>query len=262
MDLTDVLRDRACEPQGFERMAVLSVIAHGALIALVLLSPGKWWTESVPVPRIVMTISLGGAADGPSNGGLTSAGGRPVQAVTPPEETPRREAPAPPAARTPEMTLPNRKAKPAKTPPMVEEAPEGARGRIPARGAEPMAGDAVADTSARGQGFGGLSTGGGPGTGSYLDVSNFCCPDYIALMTERIRANWRPQAEVSGETVVKFTIVRDGRLTEIALEQSSGYSALDITAQRAIYTTRQLPPLPTAFPDPSLTVHLNFQYQR
>ena len=32
-----------------------------------------------------MTISLGGAAAGPQNGGLTSVGGRPVQAEKPPE---------------------------------------------------------------------------------------------------------------------------------------------------------------------------------
>ena len=48
---------------------------------------------------------------------------------------------------------------------------------------------------------------------------------------------------------MKFTIQRDGRLTDIALEKSSGYSALDLTAQRAIYTTRQLPPLPAGFSD-------------
>lgn len=264
MDVTDVLRDRMSEPGGFERMATLSVVAHGALLALVLLAPGKWWTERVPVPRTVMTIMLGGAAGGPENGGLTSAGGRPVQAVAPPEEAPRREAARPPAAKTPEMTLPNPKARPVKAAPtpVVKEAPEEARGRTPTRGAQPSPGEAIAETTARGQGFGGLSTGGGSGFGSYLDVANFCCPDYIALMTERIRANWRPQAEVTGEAVVKFTILRDGRLTEVALEKSSGYSALDLTAQRAVYTTRQLPPLPGAFPDATLTVHLNFQYQR
>ena len=31
---------------------------------------------------------------------------------------------------------------------------------------------------------------------------------------------------------------------------------------RALVATRQLLPLPSAFPNPSLTVHLNFQYTR
>ena len=57
---------------------------------------------------------------------------------------------------------------------------------------------------------------------------------------------------------MKFTIQRDGRLTDVELEQSSGYFALDQTAQRALLLTRQLPPLPAQFPETTLTVHLNF----
>jgi TonB family protein len=62
--------------------------------------------------------------------------------------------------------------------------------------------------------------------------------------------------------VVKFTIERDGRINQTMVEKSSGYAPLDISAQRAVVVTRTLPPLPTAFPNPTLTVHLNFQYQR
>jgi TonB family protein len=67
---------------------------------------------------------------------------------------------------------------------------------------------------------------------------------------------------VAGLTRIKYTIQRDGRLTDIQLEQSSGYFALDQAAQRAIVLTRQLPPLPAQFPEPTLTVHLNFPYER
>jgi TonB family protein len=68
--------------------------------------------------------------------------------------------------------------------------------------------------------------------------------------------------EVPGTVLVKFTIQKDGSLTEAIVERSSGYASLDLNAQRAIKVTRQLPPLPAAFPNPTLTVHLNFQYQR
>jgi TonB family protein len=122
-------------------------------------------------------------------------------------------------------------------------------------------GSAVAETSARGQGFG-LSMGGGAGSGSTLDVADFCCPDYLVLMVERIRSSWVQQAEVAGTVIVKFTIERDGRISQTSVEKSSGYPTLDQNAQRAVVVTRQLPPLPTAFPNPILTVHLNFQYQR
>ena len=65
-----------------------------------------------------------------------------------------------------------------------------------------------------------------------------------------------------GTVVVKFTIQRDGRLTDTIVERSSGTLSLDQNAQRAVMVTRQLTPLPAAFPNPTLTVHLNFQYQR
>ena len=85
----------------------------------------------------------------------------------------------------------------------------------------------------------------------------------IALaMVEKIRANWNAQAEVAGDAVIKFTIQRDGTITAPEREKSSGYTALDINALRAVVGARQLPPLPAAFPNPTLTVHLNFQYTR
>jgi hypothetical protein len=45
------------------------------------------------------------------------------------------------------------------------------------------------------------------------------------------------------------------------VERTSGFMALDLAAERALLTTR-LPELPPQFPNPSLTVHLTFEYQR
>ncbi len=250
------------EPAGLERMATVSVALHATVIALMLFAPGRLWSRQPEAPKTVMTITLGGGTPGPSSGGMTNIGGRPVQTTAPPEA--RREAARPPAATAPEMVLPKPNSRPirAQPPPSaVTQAPEGARGRTLTRGQEVTTGSAVAETGARGQGFG-LSTGGGAGSGSYLDVANFCCPDYLMLMIERIRANWNAQQETAGDALLKFTIQRDGRITDVAVEKSSGYAALDITAQRALAVTRTLPPLPAAFPNPTLTVHLNFQYQR
>ena len=114
----------------------------------------------------------------------------------------------------------------------------------------------------RGMGFGGLSTGGGVGSGSYLDVANFCCPDYLVTMLQLVQGNWSARQAVGGEALVVFRIQRDGRLTDIELERSSGFPALDLTAQRALFLTQRVPPLPSAFPDDHLTVHLRFEYRR
>jgi TonB family protein len=259
MDVTDVLRDRMHEPSGLQTMVGVSVALHAALIAAALILPATLFPRASDTHPPVMTISLGGG-EGPRNGGLTSIGGRPVQTVTPPEA--KREAVRPPAAKTPEMTMPLPKAKPAKTPPPstpVTQAPDEARGHTPTRGAVTSAGSAVAETGARGQGFG-LSTGGGAGSDSTLDVANFCCPDYLIQMVDRIRSNWVQNAEVHGTNVVKFTIQRDGRIGDISLEKSSGYQNLDLNSQRALFVTKTLNALPPQFPNSTLTVHLNFKY--
>ncbi len=80
-------------------------------------------------------------------------------------------------------------------------------------------------------------------------------------MTRRVRESWNSKQGVSGITVMRFTILRDGRITDIAVEQSAGY-VLDLTAQGALQKLRQLPPLPPAYTNPNLTIYLRFEYQR
>jgi len=263
VEVTDVLRDRMNEPKGLDRMVGASLLAHGVLVAALIFAPGGWLDSRKEPPKTVMTISLSGGNDGPANGGMTAMGGRAVQEVKPPDEPKRPEAVRPPAAVVPEMTVPvpNKTPTKAPPPPKVAQAPDQARGRTPTRGEETRAGSALAETGARGQGFG-LSSSSGVGSGSRLDVADFCCPDYIVLMVERVRSNWVPRAEVAATAIVKFTIQRDGTITGAEVEQSSGYTALDIAALRAVVGARQLTPLPAAYPNASLGVHLNFEYKR
>ncbi len=261
MDVTDVLRDRRHEPDGLARMAAISLAIHGGVVVLLVFGPMHWLSNPVERPKSVMTISLGGAGEGTQSGGLTAIGGRPVQTTEP---APVREAVRPPAAVVPEMVSSKKTvtaAKPTKPlPPAPQTTTPDARGKALTRGEEIRPGNALADTGARGQGFG-LSTGGGAGTGSRLDVADFCCPDYIILMVDKIRGNWNKQVEVRGVVSIKFTIQRDGRLTDTAVDRSSGTLALDQNALRAVMVTRQLVALPSAFPNPTLTVYLNFEYQ-
>ena len=261
-DVSDVLRDRMHTPAGLQRMLTVSVAVHLALAAALLFAPGGLLKRAADPARTVMTISLGGGGDGPDVGGMTSMGGRPVQTQAPPEELAKREPIRPPAAKMPEMTVPLPDAKPVKAAPRpsVKQAPEEARGRTPTRGAQVSEGSTIADTGLRGQGFG-LSTGGGAGSGSSLDVADFCCPEYISTMLVRIRQAWSQNQGTAGQTMVKFTIQRDGKLTDVEIERPSGTTTLDIAALRAVRTTTTLPPLPGAFTNPTLTVHLNFQYQ-
>jgi TonB family protein len=110
--------------------------------------------------------------------------------------------------------------------------------------------------------FGGLAQGGGGTDGVRLDVDNFCCPDYIRTMVQRIKQSWNQNQGASGEVWVKFTIRRDGMLTQVEVEKPSGQAMLDLESRRAVLMTRQLPPLPREFPEPHLTIHMAFTYRR
>ncbi len=101
------------EPAGLQRMVTVSLGLHLLAATIVVFAPGRWIGHVVEAPHRVMTISISGGV-GPENGGMTALGGRPVQAVTPPDEPPKREAVRPPAAKTPEMTVPLPNAKPIK----------------------------------------------------------------------------------------------------------------------------------------------------
>jgi protein TonB len=261
MEVTDILRDRMQTPAGLQKMVSLSMAVHLLLGAGLIASRGGFLARH-DVPPTLMTISLSGSA-GPENGGMTTLGGRPVQAVTPPEDAAKREAVRAPAAKTPEMTVPLPNAKPVKAAPSaaVKQAPDEARGRTPTRGKEPAFGSAIADTGVRGQGFG-LSTGGGAGSGSMLEITgDFCCPEYLATMIARIRSAWNQNQGARGTSLIRFTINRDGSISNAAIFKPSGTVTLDNAALRAVLATRTLPPLPEAFPNPTLTMRLSFEYQ-
>ena len=261
MDVSDVLRDRMQTPAGLQRMLTVSGAVH-LVLAAALLFASRGLLKGAKSSPIVMTISLSGTV-GPETGGMTPMGGRPVQTQTPPEDLAKREAIRPPAAKAPAMTVPLPNTKPVKATPSapVRQAPDDARGRTPTRGAQTSAGSTAADTGVRGQGFG-LSTGGGAGSGSSLEITgDFCCPEYLSIMIARIRSAWNQDQGARGTSLIRFTIQRNGSITDASIFKPSGTVTLDTAALRAVLATRTLPPLPDAFPNPTLTMRLSFEYR-
>jgi protein TonB len=260
-------RERAARGRRPRVAFLLSLGIHLSVVLAMVAMPDRWSRARMEPPRSVMTISLGGA-EGPNSGGVNPLASRPVQRAVPEAPKGRPEPLRVPAARTPAMTLPvpdlRAKPKPAREKPPapeVKQAPEGARGTTPTTGPEERFGAGIAQTG--GYEFGsGLTSGGGGGTGGYLDVGTFCCPDWLITMRRLIQSNWNPRQGVAGSVVVRFVVQRDGRIADVETEYPSGLPALDLTAQRAVLLTRQLPALPAAFPDSSLTVHLRFNYSR
>ena len=239
--VTDVIVARREQAEPFRAMVVWSIAAHLGALAFLIFGPFDWGVSADDTSPTVMTISLSGAP-GPRAGGMTPMGGREI-----PEPTPEPPRPAPPAPKPREDVLPTKA--PVRRPPPPKRSQE-----------EPQPGVTKTETGARGQGFG-LATGGVGGSGVQLDVSNFCCPEYIEQMVTLIQRNWQANQGVRGSTGMKFTINRSGSIQGVMVEKPSGFLALDLAAERALLTTR-LPELPVQFPNPTLTVHVTFDYQR
>jgi len=239
--VTDVIVARREQAEPFRAMVVWSIAAHLGALAFLIFGPFDWGVSADDTSPTVMTISLSGAP-GPRAGGMTPMGGREI-----PEPTPEPPRPAPPAPKPREDVLPTKA--PVRRPPPPKPSQE-----------EPQPGVTKTETGARGQGFG-LATGGVGGSGVQLDVSNFCCPEYIEQMVTLIQRNWQANQGVRGSTGMKFTINRSGSIQGVMVEKPSGFLALDLAAERALLTTR-LPELPVQFPNPTLTVHVTFDYQR
>jgi TonB family protein len=89
---------------------------------------------------------------------------------------------------------------------------------------------------------------------------------YAAAMVAKIRLHWyQNMPEVirlglKGVVVIRFTIQRDGRITDITTLESSGVPPFDYAAAKAIELASPLSPLPKDFPEPDERVTAAFYY--
>lgn len=252
---TQVLIDRSREADGIAATVVLSLAAHAAIIAAIVMMPASWRSHRAETPRTIM-ISLGGAP-GPRQG-MTPMSTRPVQEVA---AAPKNAPLVPPAAKAPEMVEPLKTAKPQPKAADKVEKPLKQPASKPVTGPEIKSGAARIETGGQATPFGGLATGGGGAGAAYTDLQNFCCPEYLAAMTQIIKRNWQQHQTLDGTVVMKFTIQRDGTIVDVGVEKPNAMF-LNMASQRAITDTKRLPPLPAAFTEDHLTIHLVFQYKR
>lgn len=89
---------------------------------------------------------------------------------------------------------------------------------------------------------------------------------YAQSMVSRIRVNWyanMPQlirTGIGGVVTIRFTIQRDGRITEVVVLKSSGHPPYDFAARKAIELSSPLNPLPADFPNSNERVTAMFYY--
>ncbi|MBU4444960.1 MAG: TonB family protein [Candidatus Marinimicrobia bacterium] len=97
-----------------------------------------------------------------------------------------------------------------------------------------------------------------------VEIQDFTFTYYLNIIHHRIQKQWNPSYQSQAEnstinTIVGFTILRDGTVRNIVLEKSSDRFLFDQAAQRAIYALGQLPPLPQQFNNDELFVHIQFE---
>jgi TonB family protein len=92
--------------------------------------------------------------------------------------------------------------------------------------------------------------------------------DYAEGMVSRIRVNWYSnmphliQSGLKGVVTIRFTIHRDGRITDVTILESSGIPPYDFAAKKGIELSSPLNPLPKDFPNETERVTAMFYYNQ
>ena len=90
--------------------------------------------------------------------------------------------------------------------------------------------------------------------------------DYSVSMVSRIRRQWYEIMPpivftgLQGIVTLRFTIQKDGRVTDVTIMNSSGVPPYDYAARKAIENASPFAPLPKGFPKPSERVLVMFYY--
>jgi TonB family protein len=109
----------------------------------------------------------------------------------------------------------------------------------------------------------------GPASGVEIlsDTQGVNFGPYIRQSLQTIKNEWitllpeeaRPPVNLQGETVIRFTVSPDGKISEMHLDAISHQKKLDLAAWGSIVSVGQLPPLPADFSGPNLQVRIHFK---
>jgi outer membrane biosynthesis protein TonB len=191
-------------------------------------------------------------------------------APAPVQPAPTQAAPTPPAPQPPPPA-------PQPTQQALIEAPRPAPSRPNFSTPNQSPGEAIrkaAQDAARGNPGGDYSPdspGGGRqgmGTGAEIlsDTQGVDFGPYIRKILGDIKRNWiplipeeaRPPLNKQGETLIRFTILPDGRIAAMNLDGSSQDTAIDRACWGGITGVGQFPPLPANFKGPNLELRIDF----
>jgi TonB family protein len=191
----------------------------------------------------------------------------PPPAPAPVQPAPTQATPTPPTPQPPPPApQPNQQAlveapKPAPTRPNFGN-PNQSPGDAIRKAAQDAARDRGGDYNAPSGGRQGM----GEGAEILSDTQGVDFGPYIRRILEDIRRNWyplipeeaRPPLNKQGETLIRFTILPDGRIAAMNLDGSSQDQAIDRACWGGITGVGQFPPLPANFHGPNLELRIDF----
>jgi TonB family protein len=90
---------------------------------------------------------------------------------------------------------------------------------------------------------------------------------YAALLQQRIAQSWKtqdidPRIRTAPPVIVNFTILRNGTIKDIRVKTSSGNTAIDRSAERALYDVARVDPLPAAYERDEVVIEFWFELRR
>lgn len=262
--LDRVLEQRLGRSERGRRVAsfFVALALHAAAVTGALLGPGLFKEPPRPIEFVAVQLlpapALGVATPAPP--APQPAPERPRPAETTPVPTPpapEPEAPPPPERR-------REPAPPSSPPPSAQEPRPSAPSPPTPQSTAPAAPAETSDPGAR-PGREGSPTGSPTALTQSASVAgvdnpNFTYGYYLDRMAALIRAQWvRPPLGGGIEAMLHFRISADGRVSDVRIVQSSGYSSFDLAALRAVQSAAPLPPLPRSYRDGSLGVNLIFR---
>ena len=212
----------------------------------------------------------------------------PPPARTPPAETPKIAQPTAPAitnntppAPAPVLPLPSAPQPTTRTaPPVVAEAPTPQPSTRPNFNTNNSASSSIEEAehaAVRGSGGGSYAVRGGSGSPLNLgmpeilsDTQGVNFNPYLRRIIADIYRNWlplipeecNPPLSKEGETLVRFTILPDGRIGGMWLDGSTHDDAINKAAWGSITGEGQFPPLPSQFHGPNLELRILYSIKR
>jgi protein TonB len=233
---------------GYSSFFLVSTAVHALFLLGLILAPSLFGRPSIPEDFITVQLAPGLPATAPATAGPTPPQPAPPEPVEPEEgvrATPREAKPDP----TPKVEPKESRPEPEKPKPVAETPP-----------ISPRAGREDPDMEPPPEDSGGS---GGAGTITPMAGGDEAFAWYRASVTAALHGNWR-RPILSGiretlDVTVAFAIQRDGDVTDLRIEQSSGVPSLDRSALRAVADAAPLPPLPNSWRESSLPAGFVFR---